>query len=66
MTSHNPKINDFLCTVEAVLDGELTIEEMYFTYTNSDGYWSKDTLDMMQVFSDSIQNLITLGKERRN
>jgi hypothetical protein len=62
----NPKINDFVATVEAVNDSEITVAEMHDNYANTAGYWDDDTLGRLEYFAERIQELVAMGKERRS
>jgi len=59
--SHNPKVNDFVATVEAVNDGELTPEEMHETYANAQGYLDCDTLSRLEYFAERVREAIAIA-----
>lgn len=58
-------INDFVDTVEAVNNGELTPEEMHETYANAQSYLDCVTLSRLEYFAERVQEVIAIAHRNR-
>jgi hypothetical protein len=63
---HNPKINDFVATVEAVNDSELLPSEMHDAYANGSGFMDDFDLARLEYFAGRIKETIDLARNTRN
>ena len=62
---HNQKINDFMITVEAISDGELTVAEMHDALATSNGYIDDGQLNRLQYVAEKLTALLALADRTR-
>lgn len=61
----NDPMTAFKATVEAINDGEITVEEMHDAYTGSYGYVDAD-FRKLEYFALQVAELLRLTIERRD